>query len=95
MALKIAGKLEELRKTEDKIKKLQDKKRLLERSIRRDEDEEIVRTLRSLDLDHEELARTLDKLRAGEMTKDDLGRIKAHKEAEYESVDENKGTVEA
>lgn len=72
MALKIAGKLEELRKTEEKIQKLKEKKTLLERSIKRDEDEEIVRALRSLNLSHEELVETLSDLRAGKISVGDL-----------------------
>lgn len=72
MALKIAGKLEELRKIEERIKKLQEKKKLIELSIRRDEDEEIVKALRSLNLSHEELVRTLGDLRAGKINAGDL-----------------------
>lgn len=72
MALKIAGKLEELRRTEEKIKKLQDKKKLIEQSVKRDEDEEIVRALRSLNLSHEELVETLGDLRSGKINARDL-----------------------
>ena len=72
MALKIAGKLEELRKTEEKIKRLQDKKKLIEQSIKRDEDEEIVKALRSLNLSHEDLVETLGDLRSGRLSACDL-----------------------
>lgn len=60
MALKLSRKLEELKKTKAMIKDLQDKQTLLEQSIKREEDEEIVKALRSLKLGHDELLVVLD-----------------------------------
>ena len=59
MALKLERKLAELQKTKERIKELQDKKVLIEKSIQKEEDEEIVRVLRSLRLGHEELVQVL------------------------------------
>lgn len=65
MALKTKRKLEELKKTKAKIKELQDKQALLEKSIKREEDEEIVKVLRSLKPGHDELVEILEGIQSG------------------------------
>lgn len=72
MAMKVAKKLEELKRTKAKIKELQNKQTLLEESIKREEDEEIVRTLRSLKPGHEELVEIIEGIRSGRIGLDDL-----------------------
>ena len=76
MALRIEKKLAELEKTKERIKELQDKKSLLEKSIKRDEDEEIVRVLRSLGLSHDELVQVLLGIQNGSIHVEDLKKQK-------------------
>lgn len=81
MALKIERKLEELRKTKERIRELQDKKALIEKSIQKEEDEEIVRVLRALHLGHEELVQVLLGIQDGSISVNDLKKRKKEKEA--------------
>ena len=88
MALKVTRKLEELKRTEAKIRELQDKKQLLEKAIKREEDEEIVRVLRSLKMDHQELSDILEGIQSGKIGLEDLkshGMNNAGKGGRYES----------
>ena len=72
MAIKVAKKLEELKRTKARIKELQEKQTLLEKSIKREEDEEIVRVLRSLKLGHDELAVVLEGIQSGKIGLEEL-----------------------
>lgn len=81
MALKLERKLAELQKTKERIKELQDKKVLIEKSIQKEEDEEIVRVLRSLRLGHEELVQVLLGIQDGSISVEELKKRKEEKEA--------------
>ena len=80
MALKLERKLAELQKTKERIKELQDKKVLIEKSIQKEEDEEIVRVLRSLRLGHEELVQVLLGIQDGSISVEDLKKRKLEKD---------------
>lgn len=80
MALKIERKLAELQRTKERIRELQDKQAMLEKSIKKDEDEEIVRVLRSLHLGHEELVQVLLGIQNGSISTEDLKRRKEEKD---------------
>ena len=79
MALKIERKLAELQRTKERIRELQDKQAMLEKSIKKDEDEEIVRVLRSLHLGHEELVQVLLGIQNGSISAEDLKQRKEEK----------------
>ena len=81
MALKLERKLAELQKTKERIKELQDKKVLIEKSIQKEEDEEIVRVLRSLRLGHEELVQVLLGIQDGSISVEELKKRKEEKES--------------
>ena len=72
MALRTKKKLEELKKTKARIKELQERQALLEKSIKREEDEEIVRVLRSLKPGHDELVEILEGIQNGAISIDQL-----------------------
>lgn len=80
LALKIERKLAELQKTKERIRELQDKQAMLEKSIKKDEDEEIVRVLRSLHLGHEELVQVLLGIQNGSISAEDLKRRKEERD---------------
>ena len=68
---------------------------MLEKSIKRDEDEEIVRVLRSLGLSHEELVQVLLGIKNGSIRVEDLKKRKEDRDKALGIVDNTSGNERA